>query len=134
MTYVPLLAMLVILIGGCMALNEIAPPPRPPRLVHIGRVSGRDALAFGLRLPITTPEGPLLTRTVPSFYAAPRLEPIEVRLRPRPARPGLGKQPPRRLAPRPVALEMARDWTVPATATFHPQTPTPTTGELETVA
>lgn len=104
--YIPLVFLIVTVIGGLMALAEITPVAQPPRLVMVGRTSGRDGLAFGVWPPVTTPPGPLLTRTMPSAY--------------------------RPQAPRPAGrLYLASVFTPPALPVFEPQSRT--TVELEIV-
>jgi len=117
MNYVPLAFLAITVLGGCLALAEITPVVQPPRLVMIGRTSGNDGLAFGYLPAVTTPPGPLLTRTTSSDYKAPNTPTPLGRLRPRPAR-----------------LYNAGRFPVPAAPVFTHQTPTPTTGEQVAIA
>jgi hypothetical protein len=66
-SYLPLAYLLVTIVGGCMALANIAPVPvRPHQLTMERRVT---VGAFGARLPrVTTPPGPQLYRTMPAHY------------------------------------------------------------------
>lgn len=104
--YAPLLFLIITIVGGLMCLAEITPVAQPPHTVMIGRTSGSDGLPFGVWSPVTTPPGPLLTRTMPSAY--------------RPQNP-----------PPAGRLYLASVFTPPAQPVFEPQSRT--TVELEIV-
>lgn len=106
--YVPLVFLIVTIVGGLMALAEITPVQQPQHLVMPGRTSGRDGLPFGRWPTVTTPPGPLLTRTMPSAYNP-------------------------RTGPPPGRLYLTSVFTAPDAPRFVRQPPTPPTGELEVV-
>lgn len=81
MSYIPLLYLIVTLIGGAMALANLAPVPVQPRPIPL-RFDAGPRRPFGCYKPITTPPGPQLYRTMPSAYTPPPTPRLGARLFP----------------------------------------------------